>query len=116
DARARPSGRQMNKLGGADLEAIETVYRERLAELRRVATAITGSRDAGLDAVQDAFALAVHRRSQFRGEGSLEAWLWRIVVRSARDVSARIRSSRTVSGVEVEPVEPADDRGSGRLG
>jgi RNA polymerase sigma factor (sigma-70 family) len=106
----------MNKVGGADLEAIETVYRERLAELRRVATAITGSRDAGLDAVQDAFALAVHRRSQFRGEGSLEAWLWRIVVRSARDVSARIRSSRTVLGVEVEPVEPADDRSSSRLG
>ena len=65
------------------------MYRRRLSEFRRVATAITGSRDAGCDAVQDAFARAVHRREQFRGEGSLDAWLWRIVVREARDLSAR---------------------------
>jgi len=61
------------------------VYRRRLAELRRVATAITGSREAGLDAVQDAFAAAIRQRGSFRGEGSLDAWLWRIVVNTARD-------------------------------
>jgi len=61
------------------------VYRRRLAELRRVATAITGSREAGLDAVQDAFAEAIRQRGSFRGEGSLDAWLWRIVVNTARD-------------------------------
>jgi RNA polymerase sigma-70 factor (ECF subfamily) len=76
-------------ISGAELAEIEAVYRNRLSELRRVATAITGSRDAGCDAVQEAFALAVHRRAQFRGEGSLEAWLWRIVVHSARDLAAR---------------------------
>src|SRR5262249_36936942 len=85
---------------GAGLEQIEAVYHGRLAELRRVATAITGSREAGLDAVQDAFALAVHRRAQFRGTGRLEAWLWRIVVNTARDAAARLRASRSV---------PADD-------
>lgn len=74
---------------GAELTEIEAVYRSRLSELRRVATAITGSREAGCDAVQEAFALAVHRRNQFRGEGMLEAWLWRIVVHSARDLAAR---------------------------
>lgn len=61
------------------------MYRRRLAELRRVATAITGSREAGLDAVQDAFAAAIRQRGSFRGEGSLDAWLWRIVVNTARD-------------------------------
>ena len=70
---------------GAELEEIEAVYRRRLAELRRVATAITGSREAGLDAVQDAFAEAIRQRGSFRGEGSLDAWLWRIVVNTARD-------------------------------
>jgi RNA polymerase sigma factor (sigma-70 family) len=75
------------------LEAIEAVYRLRLSELRRVATAITGNREAGLDAVQEAFAIAVRRRDQFRGEGSLDAWLWRIVVNSALDhVSAVART------------------------
>jgi len=61
------------------------VYRRRLAELRRVATAITGGREAGLDAVQDAFAEAIRQRRSFRGEGNLDAWLWRIVVNTARD-------------------------------
>jgi RNA polymerase sigma factor (sigma-70 family) len=75
---------------GASLGEIEAVYRVRLAELRRVATAITGSREAGCDAVQEAFALAVHHRQGFRSDGSLEAWLWRIVVRSSRDFAARI--------------------------
>ena len=70
---------------GAELDAIEAVYRGRLADLRRVATAITGNREAAFDAVQDAFATAVRRRRQFRGEGSLDAWVWRIVVHSARD-------------------------------
>jgi RNA polymerase sigma factor (sigma-70 family) len=84
-----PSCVQMGKAGaGAELDEIEAIYRRRLPELRRVATAITGSRESGCDAVQDAFALAVHRRHQFRGEGSLEAWLWRIVVHSCRDLAA----------------------------
>src|SRR6266513_2447953 len=75
----------VNRCVGADLAEIEAVYRCRLAELQRVATAITGSREAGRDVVQDAFARAVHRRAQFRREGSLEGWIWRIVVTCARD-------------------------------
>jgi len=84
----------------ADLTEIEAIYRRRLAELRRVATAIIGSREPALDAVQDAFALAVHRRAQFRGEGSLEGWLWQIVVHRARDVASGLHSSRTVGTEE----------------
>jgi RNA polymerase sigma-70 factor (ECF subfamily) len=86
------------------------VYRRRLFEFRRVATAIAGSRDAGCDAVQDAFARAVHRREQFRGEGSLDAWLWRIVVREARDLSARRVDSPFDDEIGVEPA------GAGELG
>jgi RNA polymerase sigma-70 factor, ECF subfamily len=70
---------------GADLAEIEAVYRRRLAELRRVAAAITGDRESGCDAVQDAFVTAVRERSSFRGEGPLDAWLWRIVVNHARN-------------------------------
>ena len=80
----------------ADLADIEAVYRCRLAEFQRVATAITGSREAGRDAVQDAFARAVHRRAQFRQEGSLEGWIWRIVVTCARDAGRRVAATRTL--------------------
>ena len=65
---------------GASIADIEAVYRRRLTDFRRVATAIVGEREAALDVVQDAFATAVRDRRDFRREGPLEAWLWRAVV------------------------------------
>jgi RNA polymerase sigma-70 factor, ECF subfamily len=70
---------------GAELDEIEDVYRRRLGELRRVATAMTGSREAGIDAVQESFARAIQLRSSYAGRGSLDSWIWRIVVNTARD-------------------------------
>ena len=71
------------------VDELEALYRSKLPEFRRVATAIAGDRDLGCDAVQDAFATAVRRRRSFRGDGTLEAWVWRIVVNAARDVRRR---------------------------
>jgi RNA polymerase sigma-70 factor (ECF subfamily) len=93
----------VNRAVGADLAEIEAVYRCRLAELQRVATAITGSREAGRDVVQDAFARAVHRRAQFRREGSLEGWIWRIVVTCARDGVRRLAATQSL------PLEEGED-------
>jgi RNA polymerase sigma factor (sigma-70 family) len=83
----------MRKAKGTELGAIEAIYRSRLRELQRLATAITGSRELGCDAVQDAFARAVHRRSEFRGDGSLDGWMWQIVVSCAHDVRRRRRQA-----------------------
>ena len=74
---------------GASLDEIEHVYRQRLPAFRRVAAAIVGSREAGRDAVQDGFALAVRKRATFRREGPLEAWLWRVVVNAAHEQRRR---------------------------
>ena len=73
------------------LSELELLYRTRLPELRRVAAAIAGDRDAGRDAVQEAFATAIRRRRSHRGSGSLEAWVWAIVVNAARDARRRRR-------------------------
>jgi RNA polymerase sigma factor (sigma-70 family) len=70
---------------GAELEEIEAVYRERFAAFARTAAAIAGDPDSGRDAVQEAFATAVRKRHTYRREGTLEAWLWPIVVNEARD-------------------------------
>jgi RNA polymerase sigma-70 factor (ECF subfamily) len=67
------------------LDELESLYRSRLPEFRRVAAAIAGDRDLGCDAVQDAFASAVRKRRSFRGSGTLEAWVWQIIVNAARD-------------------------------
>jgi RNA polymerase sigma-70 factor, ECF subfamily len=71
------------------LAELEELYRLRLPEFRRVAAAIAGDRELGCDAVQEAFASAVRKRRTFRGTGTLEAWVWRIVVNAARDARKR---------------------------
>jgi len=68
---------------GATLRDIEVVYRARFVEFCSVAAAILRDREAGRDAVQEAFAKAVRNRRDFRRDGSLDAWLWRAVVNTA---------------------------------
>jgi RNA polymerase sigma-70 factor (ECF subfamily) len=72
-------------------EQLEALYRERLPEFTRVAAAVAGDEESGRDAVQEAFAKALRKRRRFRGDGSLEAWVWRIVVNTARDAGRRSR-------------------------
>jgi RNA polymerase sigma factor (sigma-70 family) len=82
---------------------IEQVYRTRLPELRRVAAAISGSREAAPDLVQEAFVRAVRRIDSFRGDGPLEGWLWRIVV----NVATNARREPLAVGLAEEEAERA---------
>lgn len=68
----------------ARLEEIELLYRRRLADFLRVAAMICGDGELARDAVHDAFVGAVRGRKSHRGDGTVEAWLWRAVVNSAR--------------------------------
>jgi RNA polymerase sigma-70 factor (ECF subfamily) len=68
---------------------IEEVYRARASEFLRVATAIAGGRERGRDAVQEALTRAFARRATFRGSGTVEAWLWKAVLNSARNARNR---------------------------
>ena len=70
--------------------AIERVYRERFAVFVGAVRGIVGDSDAR-DVVQDGFAQALRESRRFRG-GSLEAWIWRIVINRALDVRRRVAS------------------------
>src|ERR1700751_5647100 len=83
------------------VDELEALYRERLADFTRVAAAIAGDAESGRDAVQDAFAKALRKRRRFRGEGSLEAWVWPIVVNAARDAGRR-RRRKAAAALAVE--------------
>jgi len=74
------------KQTGASLDELREVYERRLAEFRRVAAAIVDDRETACDAVQEAFVRAVRLRRSYTRRGSLDAWLWRIVVNTARDM------------------------------
>lgn len=68
---------------------LEDLYRMRFAAFARVAVSITGGVELGYDVVQESFARAIEQVDRFRGDCSLEAWVWRIVVNTARTASRR---------------------------
>ena len=81
---------------------IERLYRSRHAAFVALATAVTGDASEAIDVVQEAFATALRKRRGIRAEGSLEPWLWRIVINKARD--RRRKRGRTIS---LRPDAPA---------
>jgi RNA polymerase sigma-70 factor (ECF subfamily) len=70
---------------GATIAAIEDVYRRAYPRFLRVARATLGDDDRARDAVQETFARAIRARADFRGDGSLEGWIWRTLVRVCTD-------------------------------
>jgi RNA polymerase sigma-70 factor (ECF subfamily) len=64
---------------------LERLYRERYRVLCRLACAVTGDLERAHEAVQEGFTRAWRARDGFRGDGSLEGWVWRIVLRCALD-------------------------------
>jgi RNA polymerase sigma-70 factor (ECF subfamily) len=89
-------------------EAIEALYRERYGRFRDGVATITGDYDSARDVVQETFARALRGRRGFRGEGSLEGWVWRIALRTARE-HLRRRTPSLNGVVAAELVEPDRD-------
>jgi RNA polymerase sigma-70 factor (ECF subfamily) len=88
---AKGSGRLVRRTSVVDSAEIALLYERRFHAFVGGAYAVVGEPEAARDAVQEAFARALRDRRRFRGEGTLEAWLWRIVVNVARDVARRSR-------------------------
>lgn len=81
------------KVGAVSIEALEELYRDRYGRFLRLALAMTGSRDAAADAVQEAFARALRYRHEIRGDDALEAWIYRIVINASRTHRKKRRRS-----------------------
>jgi RNA polymerase sigma-70 factor (ECF subfamily) len=92
---------------GPTLGELERVYRERYGRFHRVARALRGDDELAADAVQETFARAIRSRWSFRGEASLETWLWRLLVNVCRDAA---RHTPDVPLGDHDPAAPqADD-------
>jgi RNA polymerase sigma-70 factor (ECF subfamily) len=81
---------------GSLTRELEITYRLRYRRFLRVAIAILGDEASGHDAVQEGFAQALREQFSFRGDGPLEAWVWRMVVNAA----LAIRRRRGAQGAE----------------
>ena len=80
--------------------AIEELYRQRYTRFRNGVAPVTGSYEAAHDAVQEGFARALHASARYSGRGSLEGWVWRIVLRTALE-------QRTGEELALDDVDPA---------
>lgn len=69
----------------ARVRQIERLYRDRYSAFVRIAIGIVRDTDAAHDVVHEAFTRALASANTWREEGSLEAWLARIVIRVALD-------------------------------
>ena len=69
-------------MGRLDSE-LEDLYRRRQSAFQIMFASVTGSVENARDVVQEAFARALRDQDGFRGDGSLEGWVWRIAFRVA---------------------------------
>jgi len=82
---------------------LEALYKRQFPAFARVAISLTGSVELGKDAVQEAFARAIEQVDRFRGDCPLEAWVWRIVVNTARSSARRAGYEEADATIEPEP-------------
>jgi RNA polymerase sigma-70 factor, ECF subfamily len=91
-------------MGRLDSE-LEDLYRRRHGAFQVMLASVTGSVESARDVVQEAFAQALRDQNGFRGDGSLEGWVWRIALR----VAIGSNGSRELAVDEVPEVAFVDE-------
>jgi RNA polymerase sigma factor (sigma-70 family) len=91
-------------MGGLDSD-LEDLYRRRQAAFQRMLVSVTGSVESARDVVQEAFAQALRDQDGFRGNGSLEGWVWRIAFR----IASGSKGSRELAVEELPEVAFVDE-------
>ena len=86
---------------------LELLYEQRFADFVQVATVIVASEPLALDVVQETFARALASSDSYRREGPLEAWVWRILINTAR---TQLRHPEPPAA----EIDPAVEAGNGR--
>jgi RNA polymerase sigma-70 factor (ECF subfamily) len=94
----------------AGTEALERLYRERYVAFRNGLAPVVGSYEEARDVVQEAFARALRSRADFRAEGSLQAWVWKIALRVALERRARRGRETTSELLDAQLIEPERDQ------
>jgi RNA polymerase sigma-70 factor (ECF subfamily) len=94
-------------MGALDRD-LEALYRRRQSAFHAMLSSVTGDAETARDAVQDAFARALRKQGDYRGDGPLEAWVWRIALRVAID-SKGSRELAVEEIPEIAFVEPTRD-------
>jgi RNA polymerase sigma-70 factor (ECF subfamily) len=87
---------------------IEDVYSRRYESYRGALAGIVGSYELAHDVVQESFARALKSRADYRGDGPLEAWIWKIALRVAFEMRGQPNELELADAFE--PVLPQSER------
>ena len=88
---------------------IEDVYSRRYQSFRGALVGIVGSYELAHDVVQESFARALKRRDDYRGDGPIEAWIWKIALRVAYELRASTNEVELIDAFEPELPQPERD-------
>jgi len=72
-------------------DSLEQLYRDQYRNYRDIMAGVVGSHDLAREVVQEAFARALRQQRRFRGDGSLEAWVWKIALNVAFKMRRELR-------------------------
>lgn len=89
--------------------AIEQLYRDRYSAFLNTLATVTGSWESGRDAVQETFVRAYSERKKWRGDSSLETWVWRIGLRTALGGRREFAQAELNGSFDPALVEPERD-------
>ncbi len=76
---------------GATIAELERLYRSRYRMFLDGMSRVLRDQESAHEVVQEAFARALRSRRRFRGDASLEAWVWRIAVNEALRARRELR-------------------------
>jgi RNA polymerase sigma-70 factor (ECF subfamily) len=96
----------------ATIAGLASVYVRGYSRFLRVSEAIVRDGELARDVVQEAFARAIRARFDYRSDGSIDGWVWRIVVNTAKN-AARDRPLPALPLHEVEGEAAANGRPPG---
>lgn len=88
-----------------DHDAFRRLFDERRVELFRFLYRLTGHAHDADDLLQETFARLWRKRDQFRGDGSVGAYLRKVAYRVWLNARARIARSRNGAPLDNEPVD-----------
>jgi RNA polymerase sigma-70 factor (ECF subfamily) len=87
-------------------DLVDTLYERHLGKVKRWARRLAGPWMDLEDVVHDIFLIAFRKGFQFRGDASVETWLFRIAEREIRGKRRRIRLRQALLGLHQDTLVP----------
>lgn len=104
------NGRDSEEQRGSGVDEVKWLIAREIPRLRRYAAALADSPEAADDLVQDCLERAIRKRGQWKREGNIRSWLYRILYTVFLNQSGRRRRRREempIDELATPPVEPA---------